>query len=599
MKTADSYLMAGVLLVACVLTVSTPELRVAEAATPESTSAVVQARPSYIGVWSNGRGEALQIDDGRIRVGRNEPVAFRDVTRFSDGRQFALEITDPGWVDFFGRSKFILLTLNRNELRITLYDSYQNLTDARNSRGESNWLRDNGARPPSPGQTDAGYLGYWSNGAGEKIRIDDGRIMFIEEGRIRLSRNDPTEFRDITRVRNGREFALQITTTGWVNFFSNSKFVWLSLDRRQLRMTLYNSWRDVFDKTNPQGESTWFRDDAPGPGPRPSDREQSYLGDWSNGRGDRIRIDEGRIRFARNEAVDFRDVTRVTDNSQFALQITTTGSTNFFSNSKFVWLAIDRRQMRMTLYNSWRDMFDGKNAQGESTWFRDEVAGPGPGDAPGRPPVPAEQPYLGEWSNGRGETLSFTRRRLFYGEDDAYTYQDVTRNSDGRQYAIQITTPGRVNLFSWSKFVSLAIDRRQMRITLYNSLADLLDGRNPRGEATWAREGSGSGEPAPGSGPKPYVGEWSNTRGDTIFFTKKKVFYGRDDSVRFDDISRAMDGRNYVIQIAVPGTINFFNRAKFVALVVDRRQLKMTLYNSYQDMFNRRNPQGESTWLRD
>jgi hypothetical protein len=309
-----------------------------------------------------------------------------------------------------------------------------------------------------------------------------------------------------------------------------------------------------------------------------------------------MRIDDGRIRFARNEPLEFRDVTRVRDGREFALQITTTGWTNFFSNSKFVWVSLDRRQMRMTLYNSWRDMFDRTNPQGETTWVRDDVAGPGPD--PGRPPVPADQPYLGEWSNGRGEILTFARRRMYYGDDDAYTYQDVTRNPDGRQYAVQITTPGRVNFFSWSKFLSLEIDRRQMKIILYNSLEDLLAGRNSRGEATWLREASGTGEPSPSSGRKAYVGEWSNTRGETMYFTKKKLFYGRDESVRFDDISRTTDGRNYVIQIGVPGTINFFNRSKFVALVVDRRRLQMILYNSYRDMSNRRNPQGETTWFR-
>jgi hypothetical protein len=213
--------------------------------------------------------------------------------------------------------------------------------------------------------------------------------------------------------------------------------------------------------------------------------------------------------------------------------------------------------------------------------------------------VPADQPYLGEWSNGRGGTLTLSRRRMYYGDHDAYTYQDVTRNPDGRRYAVQITTPGRVSFFSWSKFVSLDIDGRRMRTTLYNSLQDLLDGRNSRGEATWFLEGSGTGESAPSSGRKAYVGEWANTRGETMYFTKKKLFYGRNESVRFDDISRTTDGRNYVIQIGVPGTINFFNRSKFVALVVDRRRLLMVLYNSYQDMSNRRNPQGETTWFRD
>ena len=43
---------------------------------------------------------------------------------------------------------------------------------------------------------------------------------------------------------------------------------------------------------------------------------------------------------------------------------------NYFT--KFLALEINGNEMKMTLYNSYQEMFDGKSSQGESTWDRDK-----------------------------------------------------------------------------------------------------------------------------------------------------------------------------------------------------------------------------------
>ncbi|MDT4895584.1 MAG: hypothetical protein QOH25_661 [Acidobacteriota bacterium] len=99
----------------------------------------------------------------------------------------------------------------------------------------------------------------------------------------------------------------------------------------------------------------------------------SYIGNWSNGRGETISITATRIRFANDKRLKYRDVTKVTDGQHFSLQITDRGKLNYFT--KFLSLSLGEGdkpgEMKITLYNSYEDMFDGKNPQGEATWYRD------------------------------------------------------------------------------------------------------------------------------------------------------------------------------------------------------------------------------------
>jgi hypothetical protein len=65
------------------------------------------------------------------------------------------------------------------------------------------------------------------------------------------------------------------------------------------------------------------------------------------------------------------------------------------------------------------------------------------------------QPYLGNWSNGRGETLVLTAKNLKFARDKAVPYRDVTRASDGKSFQLQVTAEGKVNYFS--RFLRLTL----------------------------------------------------------------------------------------------------------------------------------------------
>src|SRR6266403_1574488 len=48
--------------------------------------------------------------------------------------------------------------------------------------------------------------------------------------------------------------------------------------------------------------------------------------------------------------------------------------------------------------------------------------------------------YVGEWSNGRGETLVITGSTIKFGSDRAVPYRDVTRVTNGREFHLEITS---------------------------------------------------------------------------------------------------------------------------------------------------------------
>jgi hypothetical protein len=101
-------------------------------------------------------------------------------------------------------------------------------------------------------------------------------------------------------------------------------------------------------------------------------------------------------------------------------------------------------------------------------------------------PAPAKMPYIGGWSNGRGETLAVTSRTLQFANDRPVSYRDVTKVTDGHHFSIQITSRGKINYFS--KFLALSVEKGEMTMTLYNSYREMFDGENPQGESTWYRD---------------------------------------------------------------------------------------------------------------
>ena len=99
-----------------------------------------------------------------------------------------------------------------------------------------------------------------------------------------------------------------------------------------------------------------------------------YIGKWSNGRGDTLAITASTIRFGSDKAVNYRDVTKATNGQEFDLEVVSLGKLNYLT--KYLHISTGEGdkpdEMKMTLYDSRKDMEDGENSQGEATWYRDE-----------------------------------------------------------------------------------------------------------------------------------------------------------------------------------------------------------------------------------
>jgi hypothetical protein len=115
---------------------------------------------------------------------------------------------------------------------------------------------------------------------------------------------------------------------------------------------------------------------------------------------------------------------------------------------------------------------------------------PLPGTANSTSNRPLAAPYVGEWSNGRGDTLTITGSTIKFGNDKAVNYRDITRVTNGREFDLQITTEGNLNYLTKYLHVSFGDGDKtdEMKMTLYDSLKDLQDGANSQGEATWDRD---------------------------------------------------------------------------------------------------------------
>jgi len=104
--------------------------------------------------------------------------------------------------------------------------------------------------------------------------------------------------------------------------------------------------------------------------------------------------------------------------------------------------------------------------------------------------TPWRDPYVGEWSNGRGEILIITSSTIKFGNDKAVPYRDITRVTNGREFHLEITTDAKLNYLTKFLHVSFGEGEKtdQMKMTLYDSRKDMEDGENSQGEATWDRD---------------------------------------------------------------------------------------------------------------
>ncbi|MEO5722688.1 MAG: hypothetical protein ABIR71_14655 [Chthoniobacterales bacterium] len=99
----------------------------------------------------------------------------------------------------------------------------------------------------------------------------------------------------------------------------------------------------------------------------------------------------------------------------------------------------------------------------------------------------SEPPYLGEWSNGRGETLTITEETIQFADERPVKYRDITRASDGASFELQITAPGEINAFP-GKTLAVVLEDDSMRVTSYVSHADYMQERDAQSVVTWFKD---------------------------------------------------------------------------------------------------------------
>ena len=97
-----------------------------------------------------------------------------------------------------------------------------------------------------------------------------------------------------------------------------------------------------------------------------------------------------------------------------------------------------------------------------------------------------EEAYFGEWSNDHGDVLRITAETIRLNDDKAMPYDDITEDSDGSFYLLQITIPGESNSFD-GKYIRITFGNDADRFTLitYRTHADALNQRNESSRSEW------------------------------------------------------------------------------------------------------------------
>jgi len=97
-----------------------------------------------------------------------------------------------------------------------------------------------------------------------------------------------------------------------------------------------------------------------------------------------------------------------------------------------------------------------------------------------------EEAYFGEWSNDHGGILRITAETIQLNDDLSMHYDDITEDSDGSFYLLQITTSDEANSFD-GKYIRITFGSDVDRFTLitYRTHADALNQRNESSRSEW------------------------------------------------------------------------------------------------------------------
>lgn len=97
-----------------------------------------------------------------------------------------------------------------------------------------------------------------------------------------------------------------------------------------------------------------------------------------------------------------------------------------------------------------------------------------------------EEAYFGEWSSGHGEVIRISAGKLQLNGDPPISYDDITEDSDGSFFVLQLTASTEPGSFS-GRFLRLTFgtDPDHFTMTTYKTLADALHQQNGTGRREW------------------------------------------------------------------------------------------------------------------
>lgn len=91
-------------------------------------------------------------------------------------------------------------------------------------------------------------------------------------------------------------------------------------------------------------------------------------------------------------------------------------------------------------------------------------------------------PYSGQWRSGRGDSLRIGNGLIQFGTKDRMEFKELFRVASAGVYAIELLNPG-----SMRRYILINMGASNIKLTYYDSLADLQNEVNPRGEETWTK----------------------------------------------------------------------------------------------------------------
>jgi len=110
-------------------------------------------------------------------------------------------------------------------------------------------------------------------------------------------------------------------------------------------------------------------------------------------------------------------------------------------------------------------------------------------------------PYYGDWENSHGDKLQITSDSIRVNEEKPVRYDDITEDSDGSFFVLQLKDQGESSYFE-GKFLRLAFGKDPDRFTMsiYKTLEDALKKQNEVKHIEWSAppeedEGEPEGEP--------------------------------------------------------------------------------------------------------